>query len=151
MSEPVKPQAQIILDQLVTWLTEIQIANGYYTDAGLDLHTEQSRDREPDAPCLYLFDDDATATPVGDTGKTKWTQSLTIEALIHDNGTGRAKARRLIADIRRALKRRLLDWPPAAGVSALRETARSIPPRPQNSDWLTPSVAIEIDFFDKEV
>ena len=151
MSEPTKPQAQLILDQLVTWLTEIQQVNGYYTDAGLDLRTEQTRDSEPDAPCLYLFDDDAIATPIADSGKNRWMQTLTIEALIEDTGTGRAHARQLLTDIHRALRRKTLDWPPAAGVIALRETARAIPPRPQSSDWLTPSVTIEIDFIDKEV
>lgn len=150
MAEPL-PQSQIILDQLVVWLAEIQRANGYRTDAGQDIRTEQTRDSEPDAPCLYLLDDDATWSPHASGSRGSWTQTYALEALVKDDGAGRAEARALLSDIHRALRRRLLDWPQAAGVMAIRETARAIPPRPQNSDWITPSVTLEIDFVDKEV
>ena len=149
MAEPI-PQSQLILNQLMSWLGSIRQANGDYTDAGLDVRAEQTRDSEPDAPCLYLLDDDATWNPPSSGTRGYWTQSYTLEGLIRDDGSGRADARALLTDIHRALRRKTLDWPAEAGVMALRETARSIPPRPQNSDWLTPSVNFEIDFVDKE-
>jgi hypothetical protein len=144
-----QPQSQIILDQVVGWLNEIRIANGYYTDAGDDVRTEQNRDSEPERPCLYLFDDDATWTESGNTGRGIWTQTFTLEGLVFDDGWGRLECRKLIADIHRALRRRPTEWLPTAGVISCTEATRSIPPRPLNSDWLTPSVTFQIEFVDR--
>lgn len=151
MADAPRPQSQIILDQLADWLREISTAAGYYTDAGADLRTEQTRDEEPYAPGLYLFDEAADWSPVTGSSKGLWTQRFTLEGLVLDDGAGRSRARQLLADIRRALRRQLTAWPPAAGVSAMREVSREIPARPQSSDWVTPTVTIEIDFVDKEV
>lgn len=151
MADVPRPQSQIILDQLVTWLQEISQSSGYFTDAGDDVRTEQTRDEAPDAPCLYLFDEQSDWSPVSGSSKGLWTQRFTLEGLVLDDGNGRLRSRQLLADIHRALRRPLTAWPPAAGVSALREVSREIPARPQSSDWLTPTVTIEIDIVDKEV
>ena len=143
-------QAQRILDQLVVWLEEIQTANGYHTDSGLDVRTEQDRNDVPLEPCLLLLDEDASYNPPASGRRGTWSQTYTIEALVHDDGDGRRLAREVLTDIHRALNRRLTDWPPSAGVSSMRESAREIPRRPSDSDWLTPTVTIDIDFVDKE-
>jgi len=150
------PQSQIILDQLVAWLSGIQIANGYRTDAGLDVGTEQNDDLldeapdPPPPPALLILDEDAIAREIPESSKLLWTQTYTLEGTVFDGGDGRKVCRRLLADIHRALRRRPTDWPPTTGVVALRESARSIPMRPSASDWLTPSVTIDIDFVDRE-
>lgn len=144
-------QAQRILDQLAAWLGEIRTTNGYHTDAGLDVRTEQDRNEAPLVPSLLILDETASYTPGASSRRGTWSQTYTIEALVYDRGNGRRLAREVLADIHRALNRRPTDWPPEAGVLSMRETMREIPRRPSDSDWLTPSVTIDIDFVDKEV
>ncbi|MBK1719225.1 hypothetical protein [Thiocystis violacea] len=151
MSEAPATQAQRILDQLVTWLSEIQQVNGYYTDTGLDIRTEQDRDEDPLAPCLLVLDEDAAYSAPGSSQRGTWTQLFTLEGLIGDDGDGRRLGRQVLADLHRALRRRPTDWPPEAGVLSMSERSRELPRRPSNSDWLTPSVSLEITYVDKEV
>ena len=156
MAETPRPQAQIILDQLTAWLGEIRRDDGYYTNLGADVRTEQSntdQNDEPADPSLYVFDDASDWVPPqqqGQSARGYWTQRYTLEALVWDDGNGRLLSRQVISDSHRALRRPITAWPPAAGVSALREIAREIPERPQGSDWIEPTVTLEVDYVDRE-
>lgn len=143
-------QEQHIIDGICAWLTDIRVANGYHTDAGLAVFDDEYD--IPDTPSqemLFVVDGEETAG----NGRGRWTMSVTIEAwavLAPDAApnTLRSRARLLVADISRALTqgKRRRDLP--AGAIEVREIGRRIPLREQGDDILSPSVTLEIVYSD---
>ena len=143
------PQEQQIIDCLAEWLQDITWANGYRTNAGKTVFTDESLiPDEPVADTLLVLDKGTKSL-----GRGRWVFTVDIEGLVvltpqDGPSLGRDAARLLLADIRDALKKGRTKRLLPAGAIELRETMRFIPRREPGANLLVPSVTIEIDYSD---
>jgi hypothetical protein len=145
------PQEQLIVDQIADWLREITWANGYRTNAGLTVYTDESMvPDEPTSEALLVLDLGAKAISpfLG-----KWTLSIMIEGLIvltalDQPDYGRIQARRLLADVRDVLKKGRIRSQLPAGATGLREVVRNLPRRKPGANLLLLNVMLEIEYSD---
>jgi hypothetical protein len=143
------PQEQRIVDSIAQWLREITWKNGYYTNAGALVFTDECDvPDEPTSDTLLLLDKGARAL-----GRGRWTLTLVIEALvvivpIDGASTGRTRARELVADIRDALKQGRTKALLPAGATELREVQRDIPVREPGANLMLATTTLEIDYSD---
>lgn len=143
---PELPPEQILIDQLADWLADIRIANGYYTDAGLYLDTEEIDDPgNPPPAALLLLDESAAAV-----GKN-WIQQIVVEgAVTVEPKTARVIARQLQADIARAIRTGLkANAHNTRIIRAVRITGKEIPRREPGENLLIPTVNVEMEYYDR--
>jgi len=116
------PQSQAIIDQVSQWLSEITIANGYYTNAGNSVAVEEFRRRDASVPLLTVIDSDYSTTE-----PRNWRMTLDVEGVFLRSETERVQARLLLGDIGRALNRRIGRWREiGAGVTGVAAQSKQI-------------------------
>lgn len=140
-----QPAEQILVDQIAAWLGLIQRANGYHTDAGTRVSTEEPDEtNDPVMPSILVLDEIATS------GSRTWTQQLTIEGAVDaDPKDARATCRRLQADIVAALRAGLkLNQHNTDVIRALRVTGKETPRREPGGTTLAPTISVEVEYHD---
>ena len=139
------PQEQAIIDQVVAWLTEINQANGYHTDAGNRVTSEEFRgQRDGVVPLLTVIDSDYTTTD-----PRKWRMTLDIEGVFLRSENERVQARMLLSDIGRALFRRSSQWRDiGAGVTAAAPQTKQIDRLPDGSDYQRVVYGMVVEYSD---
>lgn len=145
MSEPLDHQ---IVEGIATALRNIRKVNGYHTDAGLQVLSEEFHEEIDDSKIvLEVLDDDETAESQN-CKRRKATLDLTI-AVFYPAGQVdqalRRDARRVLADIRRALASiDCLNW--ITGVTGLEITGRSMFTREPGSRLFRPELKARATF-----
>ena len=149
------PQEQQIVDGIADWLREITWKNGYYTNAGHLVFTDEGDvPDEPTSDTVLVLDQGSRSQQSGSARPNgKWILTLLIEALvviapIDGASTGRTRARQLVADIRDALKKGRTTALLPAGATALFEVRREIPRRDPGANLMVAAVALEIHYSD---
>lgn len=156
------PLDQQIVDRLAALLGEIAIAGGYHTDAGAWVLVEQSHaDIPDDAITLGIVDN---AEKVADTSQHYTRRNGTLDVRIEvsvpavirpGGGSGqfqpaRARARKAMADVRRAVAHRALkDFP--SGITGIAIVGRSMPPLAEGSSHLLASVDFQFKFSESHL
>lgn len=147
---------QTIVSGLATLLARIRIANGFNTDAGEFVLTEQTRDDLPeDALTLSIIDDTETLEGNGQAyQRRKGVLDVAVQAAlpvaISDGAQPqfqpvREQARLVMADVRRAVAEQpLTDF--GIGITGIRITGRSLPLLEDGASWQFCAVRFAFDF-----
>ncbi|MGH8429949.1 MAG: hypothetical protein ACREUF_06065, partial [Solimonas sp.] len=151
MSEPLDHQ---IAEGIAAALRQIRKANGYFTDAGLQVLSEEHHDEiDNEQIVLEVLDDDETAESQN-AKRRKATLDLTI-AVYYPAGEVdqalRRDARRVLADIRRALASIAgIDCPHGwiNGVVGFAIAGRSIFVRDAGSRYFRPELKARVTFHE---
>ena len=138
------PQEQAIIDQVAAWLSEITQANGYHTDAGGSISTEEFRQRDTTVPLLTVIDSDYSAAE-----PRKWLMTLDIEGVFLRSETERVQARLLLNDIGRALFRRSSQWREiGAGVTGATPQTKQIDRQTDGGDYQRVVYSLVVEYSD---
>lgn len=148
MTLPV-PIDQLIVDEVARLLSLIRIDNGYQTDAGLHVLTEESRDDfGTDVISIEIQDDTETLSKQSKRFR-EGTLAITIDVLIPLKlSDKRAMARKVLWDIRRALSIEPRQLP--TGTTGLELGGRRIPPRVDGSQYLYAQQDLSVDFTETQ-
>jgi len=93
-----------IINAVASRVQEIQIANGYYTDAGLDVRLDEREPHEDDVPCASVWLDPGE---IGQTQNSRQRVTQSINVVAYGVLTGRGAqvdGAELLADIQRAVE-----------------------------------------------
>ena len=136
------PQEQLIIDQVVTWLQQITHANGYHTEIGGAVYTEEWRRGEQLAASLTVIDTEYAPAEPG-----KWRMTLDVEGVFPRVKDERAIARRLLQDIARSLFQRIGIWREiGAGVTRVVPSAKLIERVADSSDFQRVVYSLDIEY-----
>lgn len=155
------PLDQVIVSQLAGLLSRIRTSNGFNTDAGDYVLTEQTRDDLPeDAITLSIIDD--TENLDGDGQKyqrRRGTLNVKVEGslpvAISDGEQSqfqpvREQARLLMADVRRAVAgQTLMDF--GVGITGIRITGRLLPALEDGASYQFCTVSFAFDFTESHL
>jgi hypothetical protein len=142
------PQEQIMLHTLVGWLQAVQVADGYHTNAGSSVWTDEIHlpDDPADAAPGFLLLDEATDSP----GR-EFTMSLTLEAMVAIDGVPdgpRAEVRRLVQDARQAILAGANAARPLPGsIKTARVVRHETPRREPGSNYLASILKLEVLYY----
>ena len=138
------PQEQLIIDQVVAWLQQITHANGYHTDIGEAVYTEEWQAGDQQAVSLTVIDSDYAPAEPG-----KWRMTLDVEGVFPRVKDERVIARRLLQDIARALFQRIGIWREiGAGVTTVVPAAKLIERVADSSDFQRVMYSLDIEYSD---
>lgn len=137
MSAPID---QRIVDEIARLLGAITVANGYETDAGLHVLTEESRDDLPDDAISIDVLDEVERIEQQARQLRKGQLQITLDIRVPNGPNARALCRLVMADVRRALAVEARQLP--AGFTGLEVGDRALPPRIDGSQFLTPSMTL---------
>lgn len=144
------PIEQAVVDYLAAKLGQIRTANGYRTNAGLSVWSDepefQPEGPETDALRLLLVDAEIAAREAH-----AWTLTLRIRARTYCDRERtpypRRLAREVLADVRQAMGAiDLMEAAAPVGVEAVRFAGSQIPEREPGDNWLYPEATYSIDF-----
>lgn len=156
-----RPLDQVIVSQLAALLARISTRNGFNTDAGEFVLTEQTRDDLPeDAMTLSIIDD--TESLDGDGQRYQRRRGVlnvkvegSLPVAISDGDQAqfqpvREQARLLMADIRRAVAgQSLTDF--GVGITGIRITGRSLPELQDGASYQFCTVSFAFDFTESHL
>ena len=144
MKAPGRPQEQRIVDQVVVWLGEILQTNGYHTNAGFGVSSEEYRQEGDRAALLTVTDSSYTSAE-----PRKWSMTLDIEGVFPRASNERQQARLLLNDIGRALFRRSSQWRAVgAGVTGTTAQAKQIDRQSDGGDYQRVLFTLVVEYSD---
>ena len=136
------PQTELIVSQIATWLRDISIDNGYTSDAGRSVSTEDSQQDDGGTPILTVIDTDYQHT-----GERRWLVTIDIECLFRRHAHFREGARYLLHDIHRALNRPISDWRDInAGVTDSQPNSQTIDKPADGSDYQRAVYSLQVEY-----
>lgn len=155
------PLDQVIVSGLAALLARIRIANGFNTDAGAFVLTEQVRENVPDdAMALTIIDETETLEGNGQAyQRRKGVLDVSVQASLPvaiSEGEQpqfqpvREQARKVMADVRRAVAQQpLTDF--GIGITGIRITGRSLPLLEDGASWQFCTVRFAFDFTESHL
>lgn len=155
------PLDQVIVSQLAALLARIRTGNGFNTDAGEFVLSEQTRDDLPeDAITLAIIDDSETLDADGQRYQrrrgvlnVKVEGSLPVAVSDGDQAQFqpvRQQARLLMADVRRAVAgQSLTEF--GIGITGIRITGRSLPELQDGASYQFCTVSFAFDFTESHL
>lgn len=149
MSAPDAPESWLLVEAVAERLRAITIANGYRTDAGLDVVVEYADVKdEPESPQLYVFLDGDLA-PKEDTAKARTFRDYVAPVMAQakfpiSHARAQRQAHDLMSDLNRAV-------PPSAprltsDEWGLRQLSLAIVQRPRGADFVVVELVLETTF-----
>lgn len=149
MAEPLDHQ---IVQEVARLLRDIRVANGYRTDAGQYVLSEENHDEIPDdATVLEVLDDDESVD-----GQRAESRKATLQLTITVNypagavdQTLRGNARRVLADIRQALGNRARQQFPVGVLDSIELAGRTMFVREAGSRYFRPELSARITFVEQ--
>lgn len=98
------PKLTRIVDAIIARASDISVANGYYTDCGLNIHDDRRQPQESEAPILVVSVGERVAEDT-QTKRSRCNQSITLTGFVIYNGTDAiGQAVGIISDIQRAVE-----------------------------------------------
>jgi hypothetical protein len=151
MSTPAEPLDQLAVAEIARLLARISVANGFRTDAGAHVITEENFADIPDGvTSLEVIDDDEETSYQGvkrRRGTLLATIAVNLPVDIVVDAATRAYARRVLADIRQALADPSEhQFPP--GVTGLEIGGRTMQFRDAGSQYFRPQLRVRISFVE---
>lgn len=143
------PTDHQVVTALADLLRGITVANGYRTDAGEFVFTEESEDEiAGDAIAIELVDVDESLS-AQKLKQRAATLNLRVDVLIPMSlGTPRAQARAVLADVRAAVATiNASHWLP--GVTSVELGGRRIPPRVEGSQYIEASLDMRVSYTEQ--
>lgn len=148
MSAPAEPIDQLVVVELARLLSRIRVSNGFRTDAGEYVITEENHGDIPeDAMSLTIADDDEE-TDFQDCKRRKGSLAITIGLNLPQQEVTeatRANARRVLADVRQALAMPD-EYQFPTGATGLEIGGRSMFFRDAGSRYFRPELRVRVAF-----
>lgn len=142
------PIDQLIVDEIARLLRAISVDDGYRTNAGAGVLTEESLESIADDAITIEIIDDVETLDSQSRAYRRGKLSLKLNIDIPKGSSSRAVARNVLADVRRALTVEPRQLP--SGFTGLEIGGRNLPPREDGSQFITATLNLAASFNEQQ-